>query len=580
MGRLRAAIIAGLALLVPAAVGAQPAPRLSPGTGLPGVRSPIPGVVPPTAPATAPPAAPPLAAPGAAPSETVAIADVAILGSTAYPAAAWAPLEGGLVGPAVPVARIEAARVGILNRYRSDGYPYVAVNARIGAGHLRFVVIEGRIVAVKLRGDIGPAGTQVLRFLNHLTTIAPVSQAAIERWLLLANDIPGVSVRGVIDPSATDPGALTLEAEVRRRPFDVLARADNRAFRQTGPEELLTVLQANSFTSLGEQTELSLYHTFNNTETFGQAAETVFLGGSGLRLRLFGGAGESVPSGFLRAIGYDGVTRVFGASLSYPLIRARSRTLTLSLHADGTESDIATGATGRPLRASFDSLRVLRAEANYVQSDLWLPFLGQGLAASNIADVRVSQGLPIFGASRNTDPQLPLLGERVDFTKVDAEIDRTQPLFTPYGGASVSLLAAVAGQFSNNTLPPEEKYYLGGPSASGPYFNPGYYYGQVTGDRALQAKLEPRLDTPLPRWNLPVPLQAQFYGFFDWGETWQVQKLDVAHTLRSIGGGARLHIGDYAELDVEGVSRLTRTLAANTSRLKASAIYWQVLLTY
>ena len=41
------------------------------------------------------------------------------------------------------------------------------VRATEATGVLRFDVIEGRIADVKLEGDIGPAGTQVLRFLNH-----------------------------------------------------------------------------------------------------------------------------------------------------------------------------------------------------------------------------------------------------------------------------------------------------------------------------------------------------------------------------------------------------------------------------
>ena len=79
-------------------------------------------------------------------------------------------MASGLVGPAVPLPQIDAARQAILQRYRSDGYVLTTVSASLDAnGTLRFVVTEGRIASVKLDGDIGPAGTQVLRFLNRLT---------------------------------------------------------------------------------------------------------------------------------------------------------------------------------------------------------------------------------------------------------------------------------------------------------------------------------------------------------------------------------------------------------------------------
>ena len=111
-------------------------------------------------------------------------------------------------------------------------------------------------------------------------------------------------------------------------------------------------------------------------------------------------------------------------------------------------------------------------------------------------------------------------------------------------------------------LPPEEKFYLGGPN-----FTRGYYYGEVTGDRALEGKVEAQLVTLLPSvpYTKIVP-QATFYGFYDWGETWEQQRTDLGHVLRSLGGGVRMTLGDHAEVDLEGVSRLTRTPSASGGR--------------
>jgi hemolysin activation/secretion protein len=431
---------------------------------------------------------------------------------------------------------------------------------------------------VKLQGNIGPAGTQVLAFLSHLTETSPVRASDIERWLLLANDVPGVFVKSRINPSTTDPGALTLVAEVSRQAFSGSVHIDNRAFRETGPEEALLQLDANSFTSLGERTEISLYHTFNNTDTFGQASEEVYLGASGLKMHIYGGAGEAIPSGLLRTVGYDGITRVGGIDLSYPLIRARAQTLTLTAAFDVVESDIDYDATGKPIRNSFDSLRVLRGQAQYVRQDSWLSqWMGPAFEAVSHASVRVSQGLPIFGAEGNNNLQPARINERIDFTKVDVQIDRRQTIWTPYAGASLNILAALGGQFSNNILPPEEKYYLGGPN-----FNRGYYYGEATGDRALQTKIEPQFDFPLPTPAFsPFPLRAELYMFYDWGEVWQQQALDLGHTLRSFGGGARFYADPNFEIDVEGVSRLTRTPdGAGVTPLRSSAIYWQFVARY
>src|SRR4029077_8870767 len=111
-----------------------------------------------------------------------------------------------------------------------------------GNGRLRFVVTEGHIASVKLDGDIGPAGTQVLRFLNRLTEKRPIDAVTLERYLLLAQDVPGVSLRAVLAPSSDQPGALPLIAQVSRQKVSGLVTTDNRAFSETGPVETLGLI--------------------------------------------------------------------------------------------------------------------------------------------------------------------------------------------------------------------------------------------------------------------------------------------------------------------------------------------------
>ena len=569
----RAWLLATACLCASSAAPAAGQPVPNPGSPLPGVLRPAEPPVSPSLPHA------PQAAPGAvAANQTVSVSTATVEDATAYPPSALSPIIAGLTGPSVAVARIEDARTAILNRYRADGYVYTSVNARIRDGHLRFVVTEGRIVDVKLDGNIGPAGTQVLRFLRHLTDIRPIDTKSLERWLLLAGDVPGVTLTSVLNPSTEDPGALTLVAKVTRQSVTGQISADNRAFRQTGPEEFLALVDFNSFTSFGERTEASIYHTFNNTETFGQASEEFFIGGSGLKFRIYGGAGETTPSGSLRALGYDGVTRVFGADFAYPVIRSRQQTLNVNFAFDGIESEITTdtGSAKRQIRSSFDSLRVLTLGGDYTRLDL---LAGQNFPANDLAILHVSRGLTALGASRDGDKQASQLGERIDFTKLDGELDRTQSLFTPFAGGAVSLKAAITGQYSGDILPAAEKFYLGGP-----HFGRGFYYGQVTGDSGAEATLEPLLDTKLGQTPyLKLPMSAQFYAFYDWGETYENLKQNQEHVIRSVGGGVRYYLGERAEIDLEGVSRLTRTpngAPPVVSRLKSSAVYWQVLARF
>ena len=325
-----------------------------------------------------------------------------------------------------------------------------------------------------------------MRFLNRLTEKQPINSATLERYLLLAQDVPGVTLRAVLEPSADQPGALNLIAQVSRKAVSGLASIDNRAFNETGPIEMLGVIDLNSFTEYGEKTEFSFYHTLPNSENFGQASLETFVGSSGLKLKFYAGYGVTNPTGSLGAIGYQGLTTVFGTQLTYPVIRARQQTLNVYAAFDGIESNISTTANGPRLQASYDSLRVLRFGEDYALSDIWL---GANHSGVNAVSARISQGLPILGATTNPTARV---GERTDFFKFNFEATRTQTLFVPWDGASVGLMGLFTGQWSDDILPPSEQFYLGGVAIhAGLLFRAGSGRQGAGGDR--RAATEHRL---------------------------------------------------------------------------------------
>ena len=344
-----AAVMLEGAITAASMAAAQPVP-LVPANPVP-QGSPIPRVLPPAPPSVAPGTViPPPSAPGAeVPNRPVRVTSVEVEGVTAYPPPEIAQLAAGLVGPAVPLPQIDAARQAIVQRYRADGYVLTTVAANLdNAGRLRLVVTEGRIASVRLDGDIGPAGDQVLRFLNRLTEKQPIDTVTLERYLLLAQDVPGVTVRAVLEPSTDTPGALNLVAQVSRQNISGLASVDNRAFNQIGPVEFLGLLDFNSFSQFGEKTEALYYHAFPNSLNFGQVSTEAFLGSSGLKGKVYGGYGATVPTGTLGQQGYIGTTTVFGAALSYPVIRSRQQTLNVNFGFDALDSDITISPNGTP----------------------------------------------------------------------------------------------------------------------------------------------------------------------------------------------------------------------------------------
>ncbi len=298
------------------------------------------------------------------------------------------------------------------------------------------------------------------------------------------------------------------------------------------------------------------------------------MGSSGLKIKIYAGHGVVNPTGALGRTGYQGLTTVFGTQASYPVIRSRQQTLTVYGGLDGMEATVFTGTPST--RASFDSLRVIRLGEDYVLSDIWF---GNDYSALNTVSVRASEGLRLLGASTTgTAFSSARQHERSDFTKVNFEVGRTQTLFAPWDGASVALMVLATGQWSDNILPPAEQFYLGGSR-----FTRGYYSGQVPGDKALAATAELQLNTSfgVPFVRTDTDIAAQFYVFYDWGQTWQNQSADYATKVASAGGGTRLQLTSYAELDVEASARLNVYPGGGqnqgVSALNSIGLYWRIL---
>jgi hemolysin activation/secretion protein len=572
---LTAGAFAGIFLAVPARAQ-SPAALPAPAAALP-QGSPIPRIAPVTPPVVTAPAvvAPAPSISRGNPDDVFQVSGGVVEGSTVYPPDSWTAITAPVRGR-VTRAQVEAVRQEILARYRADGFLLTGVVlADGGGGRVRFVVTEGHIAEVKLDGDIGPAGTQVLRFLNRLTGINPIDSASLERALLLAQDVPGVALRAVLRPSAEAPGALTLIAQVQRTPWGATFVADNRGTPFTGPEGALLAIDANSFTEYGERTTVSLYRSFNNTQIFGQVATEAFIGGSGLKIRLFGGSGTADPSGALRTNRYHGVTTNAGLTASYPVIRTRQQTLGVFGTFELLESEIFTGQPNR--QASRDNLRVLRGGTEYARQDTWL---GAGRSAISQASFKVSRGLGGLGASPTNPLNVGRQNQVVEFTKLNFEISRTQNLFQPWEGATVALQATVAAQYSPDILPSAEKFYLGGAR-----INRGYYAGEVTGDRAWATAIELQLNTSFAFEALGYPLEvaSTFYSFYDWGETVENQKTDPNRRLHSFGAGTRLRFAPTVSLDLEWAHRVVRRplgAASGAPALRGDAFYWRLVTRF
>jgi hemolysin activation/secretion protein len=292
-------------------------------------------------------------------------------------------------------------------------------------------------------------------------------------------------------------------------------------------------------------------------------------------LKVYGGSGRANPSGPLGEVHYRSYLTVFGGALNYPLLLRRNQALDVALHFDGTENAINIAG----VRDSTDSLRVARLAGLYAWQDLWA---GDNRNALNLFNLEESHGITLLGSSPNgrTAPPAGRSDAQMDFWKLTGSISRVQTLFSPFDDATVALRTEAGGQYSPDILPSEEEFYLGGSR-----FTRGYYSGQVVGDKAAYATAELQLNTgdDVTLFNQDIALGAQFYGFYDWGETWSNLSSDLNHRIASFGGGVRLGLTKNLELDGELTERLTTQLepvATGVPPLAETVLYWGVTAHY
>jgi hemolysin activation/secretion protein len=357
----------------------------------------------------------------------------------------------------------------------------------------------------------------------------------------------------------------------------------------------LVVAGANSFTEYGERSEVSLFGVPNSAQWFAQGSVESFIGGSGLKLKIYGGGGETRPTGVLRQIGYYGATNVGGLIANYPVIRSRPLNVFAIGSFDIFDNTIDQGTliSSRPL-ASHDSIRTLRIGADAQMLETWIPFTPA--AATTVGSLRFSKGISAFGATANGYSLSGRSGlENFSFTKVSGEVQRNQPIIAPFDGSMISVQALFAGQYSSSILPLAEKFYLGGYR-----LGRGYYSGQITGDSGWGASFELQLDLPpqegvdlglgtiglgflgLGSWT-PSPLRwtNQLYMFRDYGRTFENLAIDPNRRISSWGGGLRLVVNDQVQFDVEGVRRLVlQPNGAAVAPLSETAVYFRTLVRF
>lgn len=424
------------------------------------------------------------------------------------------------LGRSLDFVELRKAAAAVADAYRSAGWIVHVYLPRqdITDGVVTLQVIEAVFGAARIDGDasVRLKWERVLRYVDATQKKgAPLSAAAIDRALLLIEDLPGTSVAGSLTPGGVN-GETDLVLKMSATPlFSGDVALDNGGSRATGSARATGGVAINNALGLGDQANLNLVHA--QGVDYARLAATVPVGAQGWRV----GASGSVLRYRLVApefagLNASGTSNTVGFEASYPVVRSRMSNLYLNLNADRKRfiNESAGAVTTRYVTNSA----TVALQGNHF--DAW-----QG-GGANSGSVSLTAGKVDLGGSPNQAADAASTRTEGSFTKWRYAASRRQVITQ-----DLQVVASLSGQAASKNLDSSERFYLGGPNGvrAYPVNEGGGSSGQLVNIEARYA----------------LPHNFAVSGFYDWGHVTVNRNNDfpgaaIVNNLALKGAGAAL----------------------------------------
>ena len=461
------------------------------------------------------------------------------------------------VGHDVPISVVCDIRDRAATMLRNAGY-VAAVQVpeqKIADGTVRFRVLMAHLTQVRVRGDATGAERIIAGYLNKLTRERVFNRYEAERYLLLASDLPGYTVRLTLRPAGTVPGEVVGDVTVQRTPAYVDLNIEDGGSHELGPWGALARAELFGLTGLGDRTLLSVFTTpdLKEQQTV-QLGHDFRAGPEGLGIGdtfTYAWARPSIPKSTVLAR-----TLLNTFDVSYPLVRRQAATIRASAGMDYVNQDVKLDG----IRLTRDRLRV-----GYLRLGMDLsPVDTSGLIASEplwrlSSLLELRQGFHILGATNDCGPLgASCLGPgEVPPSRIEGRSDATVIRYTLYGELrpmpKLTFALGTRMQMAWKPLLSFEEF-----SAGNFTVGRGYDPGTLLGDRGFGSQAEIRFGRRTPT-AVGKPA-VEGYAFWDHAWIHNLDKLFIvagSDHLDSVGGGARVNFDRFV-LDAAMAFPLTR----------------------
>ncbi len=461
-----------------------------------------------------------------------------------------------MVGKKVSLADLNTIAVRVTKKYREDGYIFsraVLPPQTVVDGVVHLQAVEGRIVKVILTGHYKDKNRLIRKLADQIDKHGPANTHDIERYLLLINDLPGISAKSIIKPAAVAGGA-DLIIDVEEKKAEGSLSFDNRGSRYLGPYRGTAVAAFNDVFGLHDRTTFrGILSTDTRELRFGDITHEEQIGDEGAKVKFRAAFTHAQPGGNVSSDNILGTSQMYDMEGDYPVIR--SRQYNWNLIAGFNYLDSATDVTG--IETANDHVRTARIGTHFDMTDAF--------AGVNQADFTLTQGLSILGATPDGVGRSRTNGHE-EFLKGDITAARIQKLPGLW-----SLMVSGTGQLADHPLLASEEFTVGGP----PYGR-AYDTGEISGDNGYAGSAELRYGGFVQNNKYLTSYQA--YTFIDYGKVRNYQPA-VGETrqdsLTSTGIGLRFNLthafSGYVEVD-KPVNKPVQSQGNRNSRLFFSVL--------
>ncbi len=482
---------------------------------------------------------------------------ITLRGNTIFSEAELSNLYKEHLGKEITLGVIYQISDAITARYRNAGYVLARATApaqRVESGIVQIVVFEGQIGKASIEGKMPGKSKMLEAYLNKITASTPLRADVLERYVLLMNDLPGVTAKAVLVPSFETAGATDLVLQVSEDPWDAALSVDNRGTEFIGSVQFRAQGGYNNLLGMYERISAQSVVTQNTNELrffdFGYAQP---VGTEGTVAGISANISYSNPGATLKPFDIEGQNRSITATLSHPWLRSRRQNISFqgSFTAKNSRTDL------RSSLLTEDRLRVVRAGASADFTD--------GFGGVNLFGLDVSQGLDILHATNSGDANRTRFSGREDFTKFSGNAMRIQTITE-----RTRAVFAVNGQYALSQLFSSEEFGYGGVP-----FGHAYDPSQLTGDHGVSARVEGQYTTPYQHDFLR---STELYSFYDIGSVWHIDNnaRPWKESAASLGAGARFTISDKLIGYIEAAKPLTTSVPARGTEGKSARFFFSL----